>query len=84
MDGAGLPSAAAPPARSLVRLGVLLWPFATAAVAVNLFLLGLIVRSAGGGSLSPLAALVWAVPLGLPATWAAALWLRSLLRAAEG
>jgi hypothetical protein len=30
-----------------------------------------------------LTALIWAVPLSLPATWAAAVWVRHLIREAE-
>ena len=74
----------APATESLWKLGLILWPFATGAVAINLFLLGLIFRSVGLGFISPVAALWWSLPLGLPATWAAARWVRSLIREAEG
>jgi hypothetical protein len=54
-------------------------------VAINLFLLGLIVQSAEWlPAFSPVASLIGALPLSLPATWAAALWVRSLIRQAEG
>lgn len=69
---------------SLWKLSLILWPFATGAVAINLFLLGLIFRSVDMGFISPVAALWWSLPLGLPATWAAARWVRSLIREAEG
>lgn len=62
----------------------MLWPFATAAVAINLFMLGLLGQAIGLVALSPLTALWLSLPLGLPATWAAARWVRSLLRQAEG
>jgi hypothetical protein len=65
-------------------LGMLLWPFATGAVAINVFLFGLILHSAGGPAIPPVAALLWSLPLGVVATWAAALWVRSLIRQAEG
>lgn len=94
MSGTRLPSLRAPAtekatpppfSESLWRLGALLWPFATGAVAINLFLAGLIVHSAGwAAAISPAAALLWSLPLGLPATWAAALWVRHLIRQAEG
>ena len=65
-------------------LGALLWPFVAGAVAINLFLAGLILRSAGWGNVAPVTALWWALPISLPATWAAARWVRSLIRQAEG
>lgn len=61
----------------------LLWPFATAAVAINLFLLGLIGVSAGLGGIAPVTALWLSLPLGLPATWAFARWVASLIAEAE-
>ncbi len=65
------------------RLGLALWPFATSAVAINLFLLGLIGESVGLGSLSPVQSLWLSLPLGLPATWAAARWVRGLIAQAD-
>jgi hypothetical protein len=54
------------------------------AVAINLFLLGLIFQAAGWfPAISPVASLIWALPLSLPATWAAARWVRSMIREAE-
>ena len=73
----------APRTENLWWLGALLWPFVLGAVAVNLFLFGLILRSAGWPSIAPVPALLWAVPLSLPASWAAARWVRSLIRQAE-
>ena len=84
MSGTRSPSKTAPRTDRLWKLGLLLWPFATAAVAINLFLLGLIFRSAGwAASIAPVDALLWSWPLGLPATWAAAAWVRRLIREAE-
>lgn len=60
-----------------------LWPFATAAVAINLFLLGLIGVSAGWPGIAPVTALWLSLPLGLPATWAAARWVTRLIAEAE-
>ena len=66
------------------RLGLLLWPFVAGAVAINLFLFGLILHSAGWApAIPPVAALWGALPLSLPATWAAAFWVRHLIRQAE-
>jgi len=89
MSGTRSPSRTAPatdPARTdtrLWRLALILWPFATGAVAINLFLLGLMWQRLGLPVIAPLTALIWALPLGLPATWAAALWARHLIRTAE-
>lgn len=60
-----------------------LWPFATAAVAINLFLLGLIGLAIGLPSMQPVTALWLSLPLGFPATWAAARWVTSLIAEAE-
>ena len=67
----------------LWKLGFLLYPFATAAVAINLFMLALIGPALGLPNLAPVTALLVSIPIGLPATWAAALWVRSLIAAAE-
>ena len=69
---------------SLWALGLMLWPFATSAVAINLFMLGLLGQAIGLAALAPLTAVWLSLPLGLPATWAAARWVRSLLQQAEG
>lgn len=61
----------------------LLWPFATAAVAINLFLLGLIGVAMELSAIAPVTALWLSLPLGLPATWAAARWVTSLIAEAE-
>ncbi|MFC0341809.1 hypothetical protein [Paracoccus niistensis] len=52
-------------------------------MAINLFMLGLISASAGGPSLSPVATLIVAVPLTIPATWLAARWVGGLMDEAE-
>ena len=62
----------------------LLWPFATATVAINLFLLGLIGVSIGLSAITPVTALWLSLPLGLPATWLAARWVASLIAKADG
>jgi hypothetical protein len=58
---------------------VLLYPFAAPAVAINLFLLGLIGHRIGLPALSPMVALLLSVPLGVPAAWASGRWARGLL-----
>lgn len=79
MSGTRSPSRTAP----AIRLLLILWPFATAAVAINLFLLGLIGVSLRLPAIPPVAALWWSLPLGLPATWAAARWVANLIAKAE-
>ncbi len=61
------------------KLSLLLYVFAAGAVAINLFMLGLLAQSVGLPALSPLHTLAWAGPLGLPAAWGAGLWVRHLL-----
>ena len=73
-----------PSERPGLRLSLILYPFVTAAVAINLFMLGLAGAYLDLPSISPVAALCIAVPLGLPATWFAARWLRGLVATAEG
>lgn len=65
------------------RLAVVLYPFVTAAVAVNLYLAFLLGVSFGLPVLSPIWALILAVPLGLPAGWASAVWVDRLIDEAE-
>lgn len=89
MSGTRSPSKMAPatstgPAKPVVslKLYLLLWPFATAAAAINLFLLGLIGVAVGLPPIAPTTALWLSLPFGLPATWAAARWVARLI--AEG
>lgn len=84
MSGTRSPSKTAPAIRPSWRLLLVLWPFASAAVAINLFLLGLIGIGIGLPAIAPLTALWLSVPLGLPATWFAARWVVSLIAEAEG
>lgn len=86
MSGTRSPSRTAPPTDGAIegrwpvwKLGVLLYPFTAATVAINLFLLGLIFATMGWPAIAPVMALWWSVPLGVPATWAAARWARRLL-----
>lgn len=84
MSGTRSPSRTAPATRrNLWRLGLILSPFVWGAVAINLFMLGLISASVGWPNLSPIATLVVAVPLTLPATWLAARWVGGLMDQAE-
>lgn len=71
------------PGWSAGRLAVLLYVFAAAAVAINLFMLGLLMQALGFTALPPVTALLAAVPLGVPAAWAAGRWVRHLLDEAD-
>ena len=71
------------PARSRLRLALLLAPFVWGAVAINLFMLALIAPALGWPTLSPWATMALAVPLTLPATWLATRWVGGLIDAAE-
>ncbi|MTH61707.1 hypothetical protein [Paracoccus litorisediminis] len=61
------------------KLALLLYVFAAGAVAINLFLLGLLLQSIGLSAISPVTAVLAALPLGIPAAWAAGRWVRRLL-----
>lgn len=71
-----------PPSRR--KLALLLYPFSAAAVAINLFMLGLMGQWVGLPEISPYWSVILSVPLGVPATWAAARWVRGLIDEAEG
>jgi len=65
------------------KLALLLYPFAAGAVAINLFLLGLIFHVTGWQAIAPVTAVIWSIPLGVPATWAAGRWVRRLMDEAD-
>lgn len=65
------------------KLGLLLYPFTAAAVAINLFMLSLMGQAIGLTALSPVTSLVISIFLGVPATWAAGRWVRHLIDEAE-
>lgn len=67
----------------LWKLGAMLYPFAAGAVAINLFLLGLMWQAVGVPALSPVTCVILSIPLGIPASWAAARWVRYLIDEAE-
>ncbi|TNF19580.1 MAG: hypothetical protein EP318_14345 [Rhodobacteraceae bacterium] len=68
---------------SVTRLAVLLYPFAAPAVAINLFMLGLIAHRIGFPALSPTTTVLLSIPLGIPAAWAAGRWVRGLMDEAD-
>ena len=65
------------------KLKLLLFPFVLPAVAINLFLLFLLLQSLGVTALSPTTALIVSVPLAFPANWAASRWVQGLLNEAD-
>jgi len=69
--------------RGVARLAALLYPFVAAAMAINIFLLGLMGQAAGLPVLTPVASLVLGIVTGIPATWLAGRWLRSLIEEAD-
>ncbi|MBL4750537.1 MAG: hypothetical protein JKX71_08170 [Amylibacter sp.] len=66
------------------KLSAVLYPFAATAVAINLFMLGLLGQAVGLTALSPITSLVLSIWLGMPATWAAGTWVYHLISKAEG
>ncbi len=69
---------------SVRKLAVVLYPFTAAAVAVNLFMLSLMWQFVGLPAFSPVQSLIYAVPIGVPATYFVARWVRSLMDEADG
>ena len=65
------------------KLAILLYPATMLTVAINLFLAGLILHSAGFGAIGTVPAIVWSIPLGIPAAWLAGRWVRGLMDEAE-
>ncbi|MFV0382555.1 hypothetical protein [Paracoccus sp. (in: a-proteobacteria)] len=66
------------------KLELLLYPAAVAAVWINLFMLSLLTGWTGLPALSPLQALIAALPVAMPAAWAAGRWIRRLMDRADG
>lgn len=66
------------------KLYLLLYPFTALAVAINLFLLGLMWQAIGLPAIPPVTALIACVPLGLPVNWWITKWVRGLIDEAEG
>lgn len=65
------------------KLAILFYPFTAAAVAINLFLLALMGQAIGLPALSPVTCLWLSLPLGVPATWLVARWVRGLMDEAD-
>lgn len=61
------------------KLALMLYVFAAGAVAINLFMLGLLGQAVGLPALSPVMALMASAVLGIPAAWLSGQWARHLL-----
>lgn len=61
------------------KIAVVLYPFAAAAVAINLFLASLLSQAIGFTAISPVWAIYLSVPLGIPATLLFTRWVERLL-----
>ncbi len=68
---------------SFYRLFALLYIFSTGALAINLFMLGLMAQAIGFPALSPKTALLISLPLGLFVNWIVTRWVRRLIQEAE-
>ena len=68
-----------PPRWPVWKLALLLYVFAAAAVAINLFMLGLLGQALGFAALPPRSAVLLALPVGVPAAWLAGRWVDRLL-----
>lgn len=74
-----------PPAPiSFGKLYAILWVFTAGAVAINLFMLGLMGQAIGLPALTPVQSLIWCVPLSVPANWLVTRWVRRLMDEADG
>jgi hypothetical protein len=69
--------------RGIWKLTLVLYPFGAGAVAVNLFMMGLFAPLFGLPTIAPGWAVVGGAGLGLPATWAFARHVRSLMHIAD-
>lgn len=69
---------------SVMKLAIWFYPASALTVAINLFLLGLMWQAIGWPAVPPVAAILWSLPLGIPATWLAARWIRGLMDEADG
>ncbi len=66
------------------KLYALLFVFTMGAVAINLFMLGLMFQAIGWPALSPIASLWLSLPLALPVNWLVTRWVRGLMDEADG
>ena len=66
------------------KLALMLYVFAAGAVAIHLFMLGLLGQALGLPALSPEMTVLLSIPLGIPAAWASGKWARHLMDQADG
>ena len=66
-----------------MKLYIILFPFVSAAMFINIFLLGLLGTYWGFAALSPVASLAVGAIAGIPATCFAVRWVERLIREAE-
>lgn len=69
---------------SIMKLGLILYPFTMAAVAVNLYMLSLAWQRIGLPVLSPVTSVLISLVLCIPVNWLAARWVRRLIDEADG
>lgn len=69
---------------SITKLGLILYPFTMAAVAVNLYMLSLAWQRIGLPVLPPATAVLISLVVCIPVNWLAAKWVRSLIDEADG
>lgn len=67
----------------VLRLALAFYPVAAASVAINLFLIGLLLQALGLPAIPPRATIMIALPMGVPAAWAAASWIMGLVDSAS-
>jgi len=67
----------------VTKLAPVLYPFTTAAVAVNLFMLSLAWQRIGLPALAPTTALLLSLGLGVPVNWLVVRWVRRLIDEAD-
>ncbi len=66
------------------KLYAVLYVFTAGAVAINLFMLGLMWQALGLPAISPVTTILLAIPLGLPANWLVTRWVRGMMDEADG
>lgn len=69
---------------SVMKLGLILYPFTMAAVAVNLYMLSLAWQRIGLPVLPPVTAVLISLVLCIPVNWLVARWVRRLIDEADG
>ena len=68
----------------LWKLALLLYVFVAGALAINLFMLGLLAQAIGITGPSPVASILLGLVFAIPGSWITARWVRRLIDEAEG